>query len=406
MVALFFAIHPLNIEPVLWFAARKDLLACFFGLISILIYINHIEKPKFIKILSSVIFFSLSLMSKASFITLPLLLILIDLYIFKVFRKSFIFNKIPYFLISFLSLLLTIKAQAQVGAIASLDTISTFERIINSFISYGAYIIKYLFPYKYSIFYPYRESIITLENFISLLALIIIILLALKSYKNRKYITLCFCWFVINLFPMIGLLQIGNHSLANRYAYISTIGIHIIICSLVLLKEKKWLFAKALPYIYVPIFLLSSFSYSSHWKESLTIYQYSITNTNNFNPILYSNIGYEYLQIFYKTKNKQNLVAAIEAYEISLKQNSIATYNYKNLGDAYLHNNQPNMAIINLQKFLAYNPNNLSALNNLGIAYLQIGDKNLAEKSFKEALRINSQYLPALNNIEKYIKTL
>jgi len=168
-VAALFGLHPIHVESVAWIAERKDLLCTFFWLLATGAYLQYTRKPALVRYLGVVLFFALALMDKPMAVTFPFTLILLDYWpldrferqhtrgILSAFRPLMV-EKIPLFLMSVLSSIVTVVAQHRGGAVASLEVIPFSDRLVNSVISYGAYLYKVVWPVDLAYFYPYLRG--------------------------------------------------------------------------------------------------------------------------------------------------------------------------------------------------------------------------------------------------------
>lgn len=234
IVAALFAVHPLNVETVAWVAQRKSLLSAFFSLLAIAAYGLYIRRGGWKRYLVVVAAFALALMSKPMAVSLPLLLLLFDYWPLKrlddlPFSRRWtrlVLEKIPLFLMSAVSSVLTEMAQRSGGSVMQLVLEPLSTRLENTVTSYIAYVGKILWPAKLSTFYPLEFSP-PLGDVIAG-AVLLIGLSALALYLRRApYIAVGWFFFLITLVPVIGIVQVGFQGMADRYAYIPAIGLFI-----------------------------------------------------------------------------------------------------------------------------------------------------------------------------------
>lgn len=237
LVAILFAVHPLNVETVAWVAQRKSLLCTFFSLLTIAAYgwyARHANWKRYLVVLAG---FSLALMSKPMAVSLPLVLLLLDDWPLKRFedlsrggkwlRRGI--EKLPLFLMSAASCCVTIYAQRSGGAVADSSALPFQMRLANMFVSYVAYIGKAVWPANLAVFYPHPQQALPWFNVIlAAFILVAITIVALYSQRHR-YIAVGWSFFVITLIPVIGIVQVGGQAMADRYAYVPCIGLFIII---------------------------------------------------------------------------------------------------------------------------------------------------------------------------------
>ncbi len=244
-VAGVFALHPVHVESVAWISERKDVLSLFFFVLTLWAWCGYAEaraaRPQRSGRLSYVlalVFCALGLMSKPMLVTLPCVLLLMDVWPMrrlsldaKTLRPAallpFVVEKIPFFLFSAVSCVLTVVAQSRGGAVATTEIISIQYRIVNALASYLKYIGKIFWPAKLSAFYPLPNQ---MEYGLAALSLGIIIGVAALAWKwrqSRPYLVTGWLWYVGTLVPVIGLIQVGTQGMADRYTYIPSIGLTI-----------------------------------------------------------------------------------------------------------------------------------------------------------------------------------
>jgi len=258
-VAAIFAFHPLNVESVAWLAERKNVLSTLFWLLTMWAYIRYAEKPTIKSYGLVFLFFTLGLMSKAMLVTLPFALLLLDYWPLRrlkfeqerggnetseknTARRSEVFRlvleKIPLFLLTTgLSIMTFIAATKTLQAFS----VPLKERIIHSLITYLAYLQKMFWPSKLSSFYPYPENALSVTQGIFCgMVLVGITFISIKLIRKAPYFAVGWFWYLGTLVPVIGIFQAGGHAMADRYAYISLIGIFIIVAWGVPELLKEW----------------------------------------------------------------------------------------------------------------------------------------------------------------------
>jgi len=296
-VAALFALHPLHVESVAWISERKDMLSTFCMMLTLLCYISYIQKRKIFYFYFVVIFYLLGLASKSILVTLPFVLLLLDFWPLKRFHfqstnvsfgdffthKDLLIEKIPLFLLSAFSCLITIFAQRSSEAIQSLDQLPLLQRIANALVSYIAYIYKMIYPVNLSILYPYRGMPPLLEIAGSVLFIIFITFISIKARKSRPYIITGWLWFLGTLVPVIGFVQVGGQSMADRYTYIPLIGLFLIISWGVPGLFSNWRYKKLFfsfsSIIVLIILSLMTWRQVTYWENGLTISKRAISVT-------------------------------------------------------------------------------------------------------------------------------
>ncbi len=234
-VAGMFALHPLRVESVVWIAERKDVLSAFFWMLTLWAYVRYVEEGRGAGARSSKFFIAamlldaLGLMSKPTLVTVPLVLLLLDywpLRRFPPFSAKLLVEKIPFLVLTAASSIITCLEQRQTGAIVSWDQFSIPARIASTPLAYVAYLAKNLWPVRLAAFYPHPQ-LEAGQVVAACLLLGLITGLALWRARSEPYLAVGWFWFLIVLFPTIGLVQSGGQFIADRFSYIPNAGIWI-----------------------------------------------------------------------------------------------------------------------------------------------------------------------------------
>ncbi|MEK9137921.1 MAG: glycosyltransferase family 39 protein, partial [Bacteroidota bacterium] len=264
VVAALFALHPLHVESVAWVAERKDVLSTLFWILTMLTYIRYVEKPEVRRYLVVTITFALGLMSKPMLVTLPLTLLLLDYWpLGRVETKiaasaglssveqagggkqqkqrhrtsllslrnflPLVKEKIPLFVLVVGSSVATFIAQKGGGAVARVSLFTIEERVTNALMSYVRYLGKMVWPTGLAVFYPYRTQWPAWQLLGAGLLLVAISYLAIRNLKRLPYLAVGWLWYIGTLVPVIGLVQVGSQSMADRYTYVPLLGIFIML---------------------------------------------------------------------------------------------------------------------------------------------------------------------------------
>jgi len=242
-VAALFAVHPLNVESVAWISELKNVLSTLFWLLTLWAYGWYTLKTNWKRYLIVVASFALGLMAKPMLVTLPFVLLLLDYWPLQRMRlghsqdtnpqsKSFVslvLEKVPLILLSAASSVITVIAQKSGGALVSASTFPFRARIFNALFAYADYIAKTFWPENLAVFYLVPAyGYLWRQLAVAGLLLAVVTAIVLKE-KNRRYLPVCWLWYLGTLVPVIGLVQVGGQSMADRYAYIPLIAIFFMI---------------------------------------------------------------------------------------------------------------------------------------------------------------------------------
>ena len=244
-VALLFALHPIQVESVAWIAERKNVLCTLFFLLTVWAYGRYARQPSLARYVVIVVAFALALMSKPMVITLPFVLLLLDYWplgrianwttpapAFPVKQSSFaklLVEKIPLFVMSFASALITISAQQTGGAMRSTTQFSFGVRLANAIHAYAMYLWKMIWPAKLAPLYPHPGDSLNAGQIIGALFVLLGITVLVLKFREKRYLLAGWLFFLGTLIPVIGLIQVGDQAMADRYAYIPLLGIFAMI---------------------------------------------------------------------------------------------------------------------------------------------------------------------------------
>jgi len=233
-VAAAFAVHPLHVESVAWVAERKDVLSTAFWMLTTLAYVRYARGPSVKRYAAVALLFALGLMAKPMLVTLPLTLLLLDYWPLGRFAGEgrgqgrhgrLILEKVPLFALAAASCVITYLAQRP-QAVAALDLFPIGIRVENALVAYVSYIGKMVWPARLAIFYPHPESALPAWQ-VAAAALGLVGITAAVLRLRRPYLVVGWLWYLTTLLPVIGLIQVGMQSMADRYTYVPLIGLFV-----------------------------------------------------------------------------------------------------------------------------------------------------------------------------------
>ena len=454
-IAALFAIHPINVESVAWIAERKNVLSTFFWILTMFLYVWYVRSPSWKRYLPMFLCFALGLMAKPMLVTLPFVLLLLDYWplnrtiinqqnknqaeipepisLKKYKITSLIWEKVPLLFLTAISICLTFYAAKSVGTIASLNILPLNKRISNAIVSYALYLKKLFWPIDLAVFYPLYSEIPIWQIAIAVLLLGGISILVFLYSRQHPYLLVGWFWYLGTLVPVIGIVQVGNQSIADRYAYVPFIGLFIIIAWGGYQVSSKIRYAKVLTALVatfiVMMFAAATYSQVKVWKNSVTLFEDAL-KSNPDNYLAYNVLGLEAvnrgehelaLSYYYMAlkinprfdpayNNTGNLLIkmgrpydAIRNYEKALKINKMSVEAHYNLGVALLQENYLEGAIAHFREAVELRRDYVEAHNNWGVALMKMGNIQKAVAHFKEALRLNPRHPEALKNIKNAI---
>ncbi len=410
-VAAVFAFHPIHIESVAWAAERKDVLSTFFWMMTIWSYISFVKQQNIIRYFIVLLFFVLGIMAKPMVVTLPFVLVLLDFWPLERFHADTIIEdgsnkknililqsvieKIPLFIFSLASSVITINLQHKAGAVTSLNSLSLNERIANAVLSYSKYLGKLFWPIDLAILYPYPSDLNWVAVIGAGILIILITAVAVKLGKRKPYLIVGWLWYMGTLVPVIGIAQSGLQAMADRFAYIPFIGIYIMIAWSIPEIFERLHIKKRLYLIFSILFLLPIMIITpkqlKYWRSSIPLYEHTLRVTQN-NYVIHTNLGVV-------LENHGRVDEAISHYKKSLEINPVDPNTNVNLGTAFFSQGKMNRAIDHYQKAIQIDSESALAHNNLGLVLICTGNIETAIEHFQEAVKYKSNFPDAHNNL-------
>ena len=488
-VAAAFALHPLHVESVAWAAERKDVLSTFFWFLTMLSYVLYVEKPKTGRYLLVTLSLCLGLMAKPMLVTLPFVLLLLDYWPLQRFQRPskgtnikipqdnrgksilyLILEKIPLFLLVILFSLVTFFAQQSKGAVESFDRLTIESRINNALVSYAAYIIKMFWPARLAVFYPHpRYGLPIWKTVGASLLLTGITLLVIRRAQKQRWFLVGWLWYLGTLVPVIGLIQVGEQAMADRYTYVPIIGLFIIVAWQIPELVAKWphkkIILKAAAALVVSAMMICTWRQTGYWRNASTLSLHALkVTTGNYvahkllGSALYKQGNFEDAISHYKESlrlrpNHTNvegdiglallslgrydeaavqfrkalmlkgdtqkwhsslaitldklgrLDEAIEHYRQALKLKSDDPIMHKNLATVLCRKGNFEEAIKDYEDWLRLNPNQAEIVKNMGNIYLMAGKTKQAIDCWAKAVELKPDFSEALNNLAWTLST-
>ena len=295
-VAAAFAVHPLHVESVAWVTERKDVLSALFWMLTIWAYVRYVANRVWLRYVAVLVLYALALMSKPMVVTLPIVLLLLDVWPLKRERPSLL-DKTPLLTLAVATGVATVIVQDRVGAMATLEALSWTDRFTNAVIGYIEYIWKTIWPVHLAAFYPFRVYSLALA-FAAAAALAAATALALYYRKRAPYVFTGWLWYLITLAPVSGLLQAGEQRIADRFSYIPMIGLLVIaawgvpqLLSRISVPHKRVQTASAaLAMATIIVWTVAARAQTAHWADSLALWEHAARVTPE-SYIAHENLG-------------------------------------------------------------------------------------------------------------------
>ncbi len=363
-VAALFALHPLHVESVAWIAERKDVLSAFFWMLTLCLYVFYTEKPVVKRYLLVLLCFVCGLMSKSMVVTLPVVMLLLDYWplgrlqsnnnklseikIAGIIPLWQLQEKTPFFIFSAISSIITFYAQYK-------SSIKDFpfpfgSRMANAPVSFVTYLERIFWPHDLAFFYPFSDQFPVWQVCGSVLLILAISAVVIVVMKRLPYLFVGWLWYTITILPVIGIIHvgIGKHAMADRYTYLPSVGIVIMLAwgiPLLIKSEdirKKILVPAGIVVLVILAFL--TWKQCRYWENSIELFSHTLHITPDY------------------------------------------TNGYYNRGIAYDKIGQYQLAINDYNKAISLDANYVNAYNNMGIVYGKLGQYQRAIENFNRAI--------------------
>jgi protein O-mannosyl-transferase len=416
LVAALFALHPLGVETVAWVSERKNLLCATLFLITLLAYALYAQRPNVSRYLLTTLLCAFSLAAKPMVVTLPFLLLLLDYWPLQRIKGwtqpsavfpapqlppwKLVLEKLPLLALSVADSKITLVAQQKALAIHSMAEYPLSLRVENAIVSYAEYVSKVIWPARLAVLYPYPTGGFRLATVLFCALVLIGISAWVWRERSRPYLLTGWLWFMGMFVPVIGIIQVGEQSMADRYAYLPLIGFLILVVwRLFDLAEEadsriRWSMAAAAVIVLVA-FAALSVRQIGYWKSNISLWSHAVKVTNN-NAAAEDVVGSEILDEALNNglhSSKEAQVHFQNALRINPKDGE-ALLNIA--GDLQVHGHTKEA----LEKYklalqyVQYSQMEARVLTGMGLAYEQSGDWVAARDYYQQALKIS----PKANN--------
>ena len=393
-VAALFAVHPLHVESVAWIAERKDVLSTFFALATIWQYVSWVRAHSASRYIRVVLSFTLALLAKPMVVTLPFLLLLLDIWPlgrlepwpikWKAWRPR-VREKLVLFLLAIAGSVITFTVQDATGAVSSIDRLPFGVRLGHALISYWTYIGQMLWPVRLAAFYPFREEAISwwLAGMAGI-ALVGISGVVVRAARRHPYAPTGWFWYVGALVPVIGLVHFGNHSTADRYSYVPLVGLFVVIAWAIPEALARWSRARlvlpAAAVIVVAAYAVVARAHVGTWRDSRTLWQHALSVTTD-NYFAHGALG----AVLVNDGHVDDGIAHLNA-SMRLRQGLAAVEN--DLGQALARQGRLTEAAAHFAEAVRIDPRFAEAVYNHGLTLARLDRLDEAAARFADAIRL------------------
>lgn len=460
LLAVFFALHPLNVESVAWISERKNVLSTSFWIMTMMAYGYYVIRPNWKRYVLIPVAFALGIMAKPMLVTLPFVLLLMDFWPLCRMRFSpyeqvekkdveqwipedkgkalfswLLIEKIPLFLITFFSIVMTLKTSAG-QAMAKTEILPELLRIENAVISYVRYIGKFMWPEKLAVLYPYNFSWPLWQVAGACVLLGCFTIFVIRKSKTHPYLAVGWFWYLGTLIPVIGLVQVGMQAMADRYMYVPMIGILIMLMWGIHDLFKRWRVGRTIQivtsFMVIILLMVCTHIQIQYWQNSVRLFRHAVSVTSG-NYVAHNILGNDLRSAGHFEEAIANYQRAIAAntdfwpaynnngvalsaqgkYDEAIQNYSMAIALYKkaakiggdyatvhfNLGDAFFHVNRINEAALQFEEAVRIRPEVAAFRNSLGVALIRLGRNNEAARQFLQALQLDPEHAGAHHNL-------
>jgi len=444
LAAALFALHPLRVESVAWASERKDTLSTLFGLSALLSYVAYTQhRQKHAYVLTAVLLIC-GLMAKPMLVTWPFLFLLLDHWPLKRLRRDpsvlvshnrqLITEKFPFFVIVAVFSVVAYWSQNAENTVISRDVYPVSFRLQNIWISYASYLKMIFFPSSMGVLYPLnRNADMFLKCCLALALLAGLTFVFFRFRKNKPYLLTGWLWFLGTLVPVIGLVQIGMQSIADRYTYVPSIGLSILIAFLIADWAAKKPATKYLlvgfTAVIIATLIVQTWIQTAYWKDSITLYTHTLDVTSD-NPTMQLNLGcayankkeFEKAAVHLRKANELNPGSATPLERLAqiaitetdfdaalgylkaaiTKQDADEARDCFSFAACYNGLEQYDLAITWLEKGIELNPSNTAALTTLAETYQKKGLCRKTLECYNRALSLNKNSWFVLNKLANF----
>ena len=426
-VAAFFALHPLHVQSVAWIAERKDVLSAFFWTLTLCLYVYYIEKPVIRRYLLVLLSFACALMSKSMVVTLPVVMIILDYWplgrlqskkigsnltnilpvstyqgaqkgnmsppidqklsktkIAEIIPLWQFWEKIPFFILS---------AAFSIGTVflwynPSKKLFSLGFRIATALVSFVTYLEKTFWPHDMAIFYPFSNQLNGWQVLGAALLILVISATVIVMVKRLPYLLVGWLWYAITILPVIGIIYIGINPMSDRYTYLPSIGIAIMLAwgiPPLFPREdirKKILFPAGIACL--AIMAILSWKQCGYWKNSIELFKHDLQVTKDDSSCeAHTHLG---MALFAEGKIEE----AIDHYNEAIRVKPGYLFAYDNRGTAYATRGQYQLAIKDFSEVIRVKPDFALGYNKRGAFYFDDGANTLGCSDAQKACELGN----------------
>jgi Tfp pilus assembly protein PilF len=433
LAAALFAAHPLHVEPVTWIASRKDVVSTMFWMLTVTAYARYVRKPGAPGYACTLAALAAGLMAKPMLVTMPLVLLLLDVWPLQRFAtagaRRLVLEKVPFIILSLAMCVVAITVQHRGGALSSLEGVPLTLRLANAVLAPARYLGHLAWPRGLAVLYPLPANVPWQQVGLALLFLTTCTTVATAARRRAPWLATGWCWFLVTLVPVLGLVQFGMHSMADRFAYVPAVGIYIAVAwTAAGLAGRVRLAPAAAAALCTALVLILAFRTRQQlhlWRTGEALFRHTLAVTDN-NWMIENSLGTElerqgrlgeaethvvralqinprYGRAHYNLgcvlHRQGDIQTAAHHYLASIDLDPAHVPSHFNLAYAFEQLEQPAKAYRAYRTVVELDPSNARAYNNLGSLLKQQGNLEQAADYYRAAVRADPNYHNARFNL-------
>jgi len=404
-VAAIFAVHPMRVESVAWIAERKDVLSGVFFMLTLGAYLRYVRAPNISRYVTVSIFLACGLMSKATFVTVPLVLLLLDYWPlqrandFRAWRRMII-EKIPLFALSAAASVATMFAQTV--TMASLEQLPLLPRLKNAAVSLIAYIRQMFWPTDLAVFYPHPHDQLNIWIVVAAAVLIIAItVVAILVRQKHPAVFVGWFWYLLLLVPVLGIVQVGLQARADRFTYLPHIGMTMLLTWTCANLTQQWrnrqVVLTSVATCAIAVSIILAYQQTTYWCDSISLWEHALAVTPD-NQTAHQNLA---AALWTKGRiaesHQHSRAAAIAHARTTLKDYPYDVPTHNDLGVLLVQNGDVRAGIEQWEVSLQIDPNDGNALNNLAWVLATCPADAIRDGKLAVELAVKATTLPSVD---------
>jgi tetratricopeptide (TPR) repeat protein len=405
--ALIFAIHPMHVESVAWVTERKDVLYAFFYFLALLSYLRYADSQQARSYWFSLLWYTLSLLSKSAAVTFPVLLLLIHWYQQRPWTKSNLLRFLPFFLLALAAGIISLLTQTPQGNTSFFESYTAIDRIFLAFYAIAFYALHYFAPVGLCVFHPFPTKVngwLPWNYYVAPLVVIGLIALLFIRWKDQRMMKFALGFFFLHIVLYLHLFPVGSAVVAERYTYIAYIGLSIAVAqeAITIASHLQWTKKTLVPILLIITILFSSITYSrvKVWNNTISLFDDAIKKTG-LNETTGNMLCLGYLSEGIKKLNNADTLGALSDFTKAIQYDSTYYGGYERRGRLLMKLKRYDEAQRDLSNLIETAPKDICTaeifeLRGLANLRLKMYDNALAD--FTQALSLDSLYSQAYAN--------